>query len=94
MYSHQVKLPVDLMYGSTPHQVNHSLSDYAYKLCNDFKEAYVLAQQNGINEQNALYNVKVHGAPYQVGDLAWLHTPAVPRGQCRKLHHTWTGPLK
>ena len=42
--------------------VNHSLSDYAYKLCNDLKEAYVLNRQNGINEykrQKALYDVKV-----------------------------------
>ena len=50
----------------------------------------MLARQNGINEdkrQKALYDVKVHGAPYQVGDLVWLHIPAVPQGQCRKLHH-------
>ena len=50
MHGCQVQLPVDLMYGSTPHEVNHSLSDYAYKLCNDLKEAYVLAQQNGAHE--------------------------------------------
>ena len=41
-----------------------------------------------------MYDVKVHGAPYQVGDWVWLHSPAVLRGQCRKLHHPWTGPFK
>ena len=57
----------------------------------------MLARKKGITEHNrqkALYNVKVHGASYQVGDWVWLHSPAVPRGQCRKLHHPWTGPLK
>ena len=42
-----------------------------YTLQNILTEAYVLARRKGITEHNrqkALYNVKVHGAPYQVGD--------------------------
>ena len=96
MYGHQVNLPVDLMYGSTPHEAC-TLGDYAHTLRNNLTEAYVLARRKGITEHNrqkALYDVKVHGAPYQVGDWVWLHSPAVPRGQCRKLHHPWTGPFK
>ena len=96
MYGRQVNLPVDLMYGSTPHEAC-TLGDYAYTLRNNLIEAYVLARKKGITEHNrqkALYDVKVHGAPYQVGDWVWLHSPAVPRGQCRKLHHPWTGPFK
>ena len=96
MYGRQVNLPVDLMYGSTPHEAC-TLGDYAYTLRNNLIEAYVLARKKGIteyNRQKALYDVKVHGAPYQVGDWVWLHSPAVPRGQCRKLHHPWTGPFR
>ena len=96
MYGRQVNLPVDLMYGSTPHEAC-TLGDYAHTLRNNLTEAYVLARRKGITEHNrqkALYDVKVHGAPYQVGDWVWLHSPAVPRGQCRKLHHPWTGPFK
>ena len=96
MYGRQVNLPVDLMYGSTPHEAC-TLGDYAHTLQNNLTEAYVLARRKGITEHNrqkALYDVKVHGAPYQVGDWVWLHSPAVPRGQCRKLHHPWTGPFK
>ena len=26
------------------------------------------------------------------GDLVWLHSPAIPRGQSKKLHCPWTGP--
>ena len=29
-----------------------------------------------------------------MGDLVWLHSPVVPRGSSRKLHHPWTGPYK
>ncbi|KAL5479408.1 hypothetical protein EMCRGX_G022928 [Ephydatia muelleri] len=96
MYGRQVNLPVDLMYGSTPHEAC-TLGDYAHTLRNNLTEAYVLAQRKGITEHNrqkALYDVKVHGAQYQVGDWVWLHSPAVPRGQCRKIHHPWTGPFK
>ena len=96
MYGRQVNLPVDLMYGSTPHEAC-TWGDYAHTLRNNLTEAYVLARRKGITEhkrQKALYDVKVHGAPYQVGDWVWLHSPAVPRGQCRKLHHPWTGPFK
>ncbi|KAL5474644.1 hypothetical protein EMCRGX_G026625 [Ephydatia muelleri] len=96
MYGRQVNLPVDLMYGSHPHEAC-TLGDYAHTLRNNLTEAYVLARRKGITEHNrqkALYDVKVHGAPYQVGDWVWQNSPAVPRGQCRKLHHPWTGPFK
>eukprot|EP00731_Ephydatia_muelleri_P002224 Em0001g2224a len=93
MYGRQVNLPVDLMYGSTPHEAC-TLGDYAHTLRNNLTEAYVLARRKGITEHNrqkALYDVKVHGAPYQVGDWVWLHSPAVPRGQCTRTE-TFQGP--
>ena len=42
--------------------------------------------------QKALYDDKVHRKPFAVGDRVWLHSPVVPRGKSRKLHHPWTGP--
>eukprot|EP00731_Ephydatia_muelleri_P008908 Em0004g1246a len=41
-----------------------------------------------------LYNRRVHGQEYEVGDLVWLNNPVVPRGRSRKLHCPWTGPFK
>ena len=43
-----------------------------------------------------LYNCqrKVHGPPLQEGEKVWLFTPAVPRGDSRKLHRPWTGIYK
>ena len=41
-----------------------------------------------------LYDRRVHGDEYQVGDLVWLHNPVIPKGAKRKLHCPWTGPFK
>ena len=51
MYGRQVNLPVDLMYGSTPHEAC-TLGDYAYTLRKNLTEAYVLARKKGITEHN------------------------------------------
>ena len=41
-----------------------------------------------------MYDRKVAGAPYCVGDLVWLLSPAVARGSSRKLHYPWKGPYR
>ena len=50
MYGRQVNLPVDLMYGSTPHEAC-TLGDYAYTLRNNLTEAYVLAREKGTTDK-------------------------------------------
>ena len=45
-------------------------------------------------EQKVRYDLRSHGKPFSVGDLVWLHTPAVPQGKSRKLHRPWTGPYR
>ena len=47
-----------------------------------------------LERQKELYDRKAHGDPYKVGDLVWLHSPAVPRGQAKKLYRPWTGPFR
>ena len=44
--------------------------------------------------QKSYYDRKVHGNPFEVGDLVWLLSPAVPRGYSKKLHHPWSGPYR
>ena len=41
-----------------------------------------------------LYDRRVHGKTYQVGDMVLLHSCVIPRGKCRKLHNPWTGPFQ
>ena len=44
--------------------------------------------------QKELYNKSSNGDPFKVGDMVWLHCPAVPRGKSPKLHCFWQGPYR
>eukprot|EP00731_Ephydatia_muelleri_P021198 Em0013g925a len=96
MFGRQVKLPIDLMYG-TNRTGPDTAAGFAQKLKEGLQEAYKLVREKCQAEhkrQKALYDERVHGKPFSPGDLVWLHSPAVPRGRSRKLHHPWKGPLK
>ena len=61
------------------------------------EEAYSTVRNRtgaALERQKELYNRKVHGDEYQVGDLVWLHNPVIPKGAKRKLHCPWTGPYR
>ena len=44
--------------------------------------------------QKPLYDKWVHDTSYSPVDLVWVFFDVVKCGQCRKLHHPWTGPFK
>ena len=44
--------------------------------------------------QKELYNKSSNGDPFKIGDMVWLHCPAVPRGKSPKLHCFWQGPYR
>ena len=44
--------------------------------------------------QKELYNKSSNRDPFKVGDMVWLHCPAVPRGKSPKLHCFWQGPYR
>ena len=96
MFGRQVKLPVDLMYGTTLGKES-AVMEYVKNLKDGLLEAYALVRDRCETEhkrQKSIYDRKVHGEPYSEGDLVWLYTPAVPSGQSRKLHRPWKGPYK
>ena len=96
MFGRQVKLPVDLMYGTTQGKES-AVMEYVKNLKDGLLEAYALVRDRCETEhkrQKSIYDRKVHGEPYSEGDLVWLYTPAVPSGQSRKLHRPWKGPYK
>ena len=96
MFGRQVKLPVDLMYGSSKMK-EVPVQEYVQRLKKDLRRSYELVRDRCVTEhkrQKAIYDEKVHGAPFNQGDLVWLHSPAVPRGLSRKLHCPWKGPFK
>ena len=46
-----------------------------------------------LKHQSDLYNQKVHGNPYKVGDFVWVLFPQTPRGKSKKLYRPWKGPF-
>ena len=96
MFGRQARLPIDLMYG-TGEKYELSTSDYATQLKISLDEAYRIAKEKlrtSHRRQKECYDKRIHGKPFKEGDLVWLHSPVVLRGQSKKLHHPWTGPFK
>ena len=96
MFGRQVRMPVDIMYG-TPHPQPSTVPQYVAELREGLETAYQRVRErmgHQLERQKELYDRKAHGDPYQPGDLVWLHNPAVPRGQSTKRHRPWTGPFR
>ena len=96
MFGRQARVPVDLMFGTTP-VTKTALRTYAEALKQNLDTAYeqVRAKMGTqLLRQKTLYDKNIHGDPYKEGDLVWLHSTVVPRGYSRKLHHPWSGPFK
>ena len=95
MYGRQARIPVDLIY-STPEPSDQSHGEYARNLRQSLENAYSTARerlQTAAQRQKTNYDQRIHGEPFKVGDLVYLHNPVVPKGKSRKLHCPWTGPF-
>ena len=96
MFGRQVRMPVDVMYG-TPTPQSSTVPQYVADLRSSLCAAYEQVRERTgckLDRQKELYDRKVHGQPFKPGELVWLHSPAVPRGQSKKLHCPWTGPYR
>ena len=97
MFGRQARMPLDIVLGAAPSPSATTAPEYVADLQSSLTTAYEhvrnrMGQQ--LQQQKTHYDSKVQGRPFQVGDLVWLHNPAVKRGQSRKLHRPWSGPLK
>ena len=95
MFGRQAKLPVELMYG-TPETETMPPSQYAMTLKTSLGEAYARVRERTarqLERQKELYNRRIHGNPFKVGDHVWVLFPHVPRGKSRKLYRPWSGPF-
>ena len=96
MFGRQAKLPMDVVYGSTPTEAQ-PCTEYAKNLKDRLGEAYTMVREHtgsATGRQKELYDAKVHGGEFKVGDLVWLHNPVVTRGASQKLHCPWAGPYQ
>ena len=95
MFGRKARLPVDVAYG-TSLPTPTSMDKYARDLQQSLREAYQrVRQQMGSQQerQKDFYDQKVHGLPFSKGELVWLYSPAISRGNSRKLYHPWQGPF-
>ena len=77
MYGRQAKLPVDIMYGDPESDVTTS-TEYASKLKSTLQNSYEIVRtkmQAELKREKEFYDEKVHGKPFEVDDLVWLHSP-------------------
>ena len=96
LFGRQARLPVDLAYGTAPIE-EMTTQEYVRNLRQTLEKAYSTVRNHtgaALEQQKELYNRKVNGDEYQVGDLVWLHNPVIPKGAKRKLHCPWTGPYR
>ena len=94
MFGRQAHLPIDVAFGTAPQQVV-SHDQYAANLHPTLEEAYqtVLTKLGAhLKRQKEIYDRKVHGQPFEKGDMVWLHNLAAKRGRSKKLVRPWAGP--
>jgi len=92
LYGRQARIPIDLVY-NTP---NQSHGEYARKLCQSLEKAYSSAReklQTAAQCQKTNYDQRIHGKPFKIGDLVYLHNSVIPKDRSKKFHCPWTGPF-
>ena len=82
MFGRQAKLPLDIIYGSTPTEPQ-PVHEYAKNLKRSLEDAYSRVREHlgtTVERQKEVYDLKVHGKAFEIGDLVWLHHRRRKRG--------------
>ena len=91
-------LPIDLMLPFPEEKGEEdqlSYLEYIKKLKHLLENAYRMVHQNlgaSRNRQKEQYDKKTNDVKFMVGDMVYLHVPAVRQGRNKKLASRWTGP--
>ena len=97
MFGRNARLPVDVMFPTEKPAADVSYGEYAKMTSETMKKAFHTVREH-VGEkqerQKEFYDKKCHGEPFQTGDLVFLHSTVIPRGQNKKLHHPWSGPWR
>ena len=95
MFGRKARLPIDVAFG-LPYDQSVSTNQYANTLHQKLGKAYGEVRKTmdlHLQRQKEIYDKKVHGKPFEEGELVWVHIPVRP-GASRKLHKPWSGPFK
>ena len=96
MFGRKAQVPMDIVLGTIP-PAAQTIPQYVAKLHTSLEAVYgYVRYQMGhqLQRHKSHYDGRFHGKLYEVGNMVWLHSPAVQRGRSRKLHRSWTGPYK
>lgn len=95
LYGRELRLPLDFELGPTEggsEEVSQYMSHFLDTIRKTWNtiENFANVQHD---KQKIQYDKRVAGIHhFKEGDEVFLHEPAVPRGQCRKLTRPWSGP--
>ena len=97
IFGRNAYLPVDVMFPTEKPAADVSYGEYAKMMSKTMEKAFhTVCEHVGDNhgQQKQFYDKKCHGERFQSGDLVFLHSIVVPRGQAKKLYHPWSGPWR
>ena len=98
MFGREVALPLDLLVHVSNPNLDHVPQEpetYATELYERLQHAFNVARQKIVGEQRRqkrLYDAKLRGTPYAVGDKVWLFNFVRKVGLNPKLQSHWKGP--
>ena len=89
-------LPIDIMLGRLPSSDGEKdVAEYVKEVVSSLKSAYDKVRHN-IEEAHKAnkgrHDDKETGSRFSVGDLVWLHVPAIKQGRTKKFSSLWQGP--
>ena len=95
LFGKEAQYPIDLYYPKPPGDPRLELSEPAAELNEKLYEVHEHAQMTMGKEQRRqkdYYHRKVHGEPFEPGDLVWLLEPH--KAKSRKFYLPWQGPYE
>ena len=95
MFGRSPSLPIDRMLALTEEGKDQSYSEYVKKLKQSLEDAYQIVRTTmkaSHNQQKRQYDKGSREFQLRIGDMVYLHVPAVRQGRNRKLASQWTGP--
>jgi hypothetical protein len=97
MLGREVRLPVDLIYGSIPREETSNLPEYAANLKDNMCKVQESARQhikNASEKKKSEYDYSLKFRPNESGDLVWLYDHKRKVGVSPKLQSNWDGPYR
>ncbi|XP_028417630.1 uncharacterized protein LOC114542077 [Dendronephthya gigantea] len=95
MLGHEVRVPVDLVYGS-PEYERKSSTQHVQSLQENLEVVHRFARENlelSYEKMRKQYNNDSSANPLEEDDLVWLFNPRRKKGRSSKLTRPWEGPF-